>query len=254
MKPRVLLFLLSFAASAEAANLVVPAARPLVITNPGAEAAPVTVTFYGADSRSEEEMLLAGSGTIDVPADATMVRISSDAARVTAHASSLPAIAVDALATEHVLSGSIVVANPWKVPASLVVTAGDQQLFPIVPPLDVLRIEVQDNTRITSQVGVYAYGEHSFGSVVPTPSTVEPRCAEPAALSMAKQPADGWLVILHPETSVERIQMTLPARHGYMPSQFYAELPGFLAELTPEQIAALRCDASVQLVAQNAAQ
>lgn len=252
MKPRMLLLLLSFTASAQAANLVVPAARPLVITNHEAEAAPVTVTFYSADSRSEEEMLLAGSGTIDVPADATMVRISS-AQQMTAHAANLPAIAVDALATEHVLSGSIVVANPWKVPASLVVTSGDQQLFPIVPPLDVLRIDVGESARITSQVGVYAYGERSYGSVVQAASAVEPRCAEPAALSLAKQPAGGWLVILHPESSVEWMQVTLPARHGYMPLQFYAELPGFLAELTAEQIAALRCEASVQLIAQNAA-
>ena len=230
MKPRLLLFSLVFAASAEAANLVVPAARPLVITNSEAEPVPVMVTFHGPEGRrTVETMLLEGSATIDVPAEAMLIRISS-ARNVVAHAANLPAVAIDALATEYVLSGDVTVANPWKVPASIVVTVRDEQRFRIVPPLDVLRINAGDaSIRITSQVGVYAYDARSFViAPVHPPATIEPPCAEPAALMTAppgQHAAEGWIVIGDVEPSV--------------------------AELTPPQLAALRCNASVQLIAQN---
>ncbi len=229
MKPRNLLLSLLFAASAEATNLIVPAAGPLVLTNGGAEPVPVMLTFHGPDGyRTVDTILLSGSETIDVPPAATMIRISAQGgARVTEHAASLEAVSIDALATEHVLNGSVVVANPWKVPASLIVTMGDQQLFKIVPPLDVLQIETAGaSARITSQIGVYAYDDRSFVSGT-AHTQIAPPCAEPAPLMIAEagQQAGGWVVIGDAET--------------------------YVAELTPPQLAALRCNASVQLIAQS---
>ncbi len=231
MRPRNLLLSLLFAASAEATNLIVPAAGPLVITNGSTEPAPVMITFHGPEGyRTVETILVSGSASVDVPAAATMIRISAQGgARLTAHAANLEAISIDALATEHVLSGSVVVANPWKVPASLIVTVGEQQLFKIVPPLDVLQIDAAGaNAHITSQIGVYAYDDRAFVSGV-AHKQIAPQCAEPAPL-MTAQPgqraADGWIVIGEAET--------------------------YVADLTPRQLAALRCDASVQVIAQNA--
>jgi len=255
MKPRLVLLSLLFAASAEALNLVVPAAGPLVITTSEAEPVPVMITFYGPEGRrGVETILVAGSATVDVPATATLIRITS-AQPVTAHAASLRAVAIDALPAESVMSGVVRIANPWFVPASVVVTLPGEQRFHLVPPLDVLQLEVSANARITSNVGVYAYDERTFVADAGQPSAIEPRCTEPAALDAA-QPgppsADGWLVLMNPGTPVDTTQMLLPARHGYMPLSFHEELPGFIAELTPEQIAALRCESSVQLIARNA--
>lgn len=233
MKPRILLFSLLFAASAEAMNLVVPAGESLVVTSSGADPVPVMITFYGPDGhRTVETILVANTATIEVPPAATLIRISS-AQPVTAHAANLRAVPIDALPTEAVMSGTVKVVNPWSVPASLVVTLRGEQQFHIVPPFETLQLdEASANVRITSNIGVYAYDDRAFVVPVQTPATVEPRCAEPAPLAVAnpgQQPAEGWVVIKNTDD----------------------EPPAFLDEVTPEQLAGLRCESSVQLIAQN---
>lgn len=178
---------------------------------------------------------------------------------------------------------NIGVANPFPVPATLILTmhGRDGQLlgtqYRTVQPSEVLQMNdafavfgvspvAEASVRVTSNVGVYAYasivradsGDAVFvpgsGIGVGTSSTVPPRCAEPASLNLARadqEPADGWIVILQPETSLDYITRTLPAQHGYTISTLLDALPAFAAELTPQQIAALRCEASVLMVEQN---
>lgn len=290
----------------------------LVITNLEPQAVPLVLTFYGPDDqRVFTTLSLAGRGTVvlddvlaktfQLPAGLGMIRVSSarEGARVTARAyvlnrggaggeygQGVPAMPVDALTNDHVLSGitasggrrtNVGIANPWTVPASVTLNlygaAGESrgQLFRIVPALEVLQINdvfaafgvppaEEASVRVTAQVGVYAYasvvrndtGDAVFvpgtGVGVRTSSEVPPRCAEPASLSTAKpgqQPAEGWIVLMKPETSIDFIANVLPALHGYTLTSLYDMLPGFAAELTPRQIAALRCEASVLFIEQN---
>jgi hypothetical protein len=203
----------------------------------------------------------------------------------------VPGVPVDGLATDHVLSGiakgdnrrtNIGIANPWAMPASVTLAlhgAEGQQLgtiHRIVPAFEVLQINdafaafeaepsVEASVRVTSQVGVYAYASivrNDSGDAVFVPGTgvggqtapVAPRCAEPASLISAKKEqevAEGWVVMMQPETSFDDIMNALPTKHGYNLLDVYHELPGFAAELTPSQIAALRCEASVLFIQQN---
>lgn len=288
----------------------------LVVTNLEPRSVPLVVTFYGPDGqRSFTTKTLAGHGTMvldDVlyktfqlsPA-VGMLRVSSAqvGARITARAyvynrangeygQGVPAVPVDALLTEHVLSGitaaagrrtNLGVANPWTVPASVTLTlvgADGQQLAQqhrLIPALEVLQVHdafaafgvapvAEASVRVTAQAGVYAYasivrndtGDAVFvpgtGVGVHTTANVAPRCAEPAHLGVAKpgqEPAEGWIVILKPETTLQYITHVLPAQHGYTLMSVYESLPGFAAELTPQQIAALRCEGAVEFIEQN---
>lgn len=281
----------------------------LVVTNVNAQPVPLVITFYGPDDqRSFTTKTLAGHGTLvldDVlyktfqlsPA-VGMLRVSSAqaGARITARAyvynrangeygQGVPAVPVDALLTEHVLSGitashgrrtNVGIANPWTVPASVTLTfagADGQQLarqHRVIPALEVLQIGedfgAAASVRITSQVGVYAYasivrndtGDAIFvpgtGVGVHTTAPIAPRCAEPAHLGVAKpgqEPSEGWIVVMKPDTTIHYITQVLPAQHGYTLASVYETLPGFAAELTPQQIAALRCDGAVEFIEQN---
>lgn len=204
---------------------------------------------------------------------------------------SVPGVPVDSLASEHTLSGILAtngrrtnlgVANPWLVPASITLTlhgaAGQQlgQLHRIVPALEVLQISdafaafgvepvSEASVRVSAQVGVYAYasvvradsGDAVFvpgtGVGVQTENTVAPRCAEPASAKSAgkDQQADGWIVVMQPETSADYIMNVLPGKHHYAIRDVYDVLPGFAADLTAEQIASLRCEAGVLFLQQN---
>ena len=177
------------------------------------------------------------------------------------------------------------VANPWQVPASVILTlygpAGQQlgQLHKIVPALDVLQINdaftafgaeavPEASVRVTSQVGVYAFASiirNDSGAAVFVPGTglgaqpatdITPRCAEPASLTRARkgeQPAEGWIVILKPDTDVNYMLNVLPQRFGYDVMGVFDQLPGFAAELTAPQLAGLRCEGSVLFIEQNVA-
>ena len=290
----------------------------LVITNLDAEPVPLTLTFYGPDGERAVRTTTAwGRGTIvfeDVLLETFhrtsamgMIRVSStvEGASFTARAiivnrggaageygQGVPGIPVDALTTDHTLSGiagsgarrtNIGIANPWSVPASVILTlhgpAGAQlgQLHRIVPALEVLQINdafaafgaapvAEASVSVTSQVSVYAYasiirndsGDAVFipgtGVGAQTTSQSTPHCAEPASLIPARpdqEAAEGWIVMMQPETETDEIRHVLPAKYGYAPMTVYDALPGFAAELTSQQIASLRCEASVLFIQQN---
>lgn len=289
----------------------------LVITNLEPRAVPLVLTYYGPEGeRVFTTMPLAGRGTLvlddvlrhtfGLTSSLGMIRVSSamTGARFTARAyvvnrghaggeygQGVPAMPVDALTTEHVLSGvtatggrrtNIGVANPWTVPATVTLTLNGAdgrelgRLHRRVPALEVLQLNdvfaafgaapaTEASVVVSSQVSVYAYASivrNDTGDAVFVPGTgvgvsspaVAPRCAEPASLGFAKpgqQPAEGWIVIMKPDTTIEYIRNTLPAQHGYTLMSLYESLPGFAAELTPQQLAALRCDGAVEFIEQN---
>lgn len=293
----------------------------LIVTNLDAEPVPLVLTFYGAGGeRVFTTTSLWGRGTMVLEdvlfrafrvSNATgMIRVSSsrEGARVTARAyivnrgasggeygQGVPAVPVDALATEHVLSGiaadhtrrtNLGVSNPWQVPASVTLTlhgpAGQQlgQLHRVVPALEVLQINdafaafgaepvAEASVSVTSQVGVYAYASiirNDTGDAIFVPGTgvsvqaasadVAPRCAEPVSLTSARKgqrASEGWIVIMKPDTTIDYMMNILPQQHGYELMGVYDELPGFAAELNANQLAALRCEASVLFIEQNVA-
>lgn len=311
-----------------ASNLLVPVAgrtagsfgsqwaTDLVVTNTRPAPVPLILTWYGQDgARAFTILNLAGYGThvledvlprtFEVESGLGMIRVSSAVpdARFTARAyiynrglaggeygQGVPAMPVDALTAEHVLSGitaagrrtNIGVANPWTVPASIILTLYDRdgqslgQLFKIVPPLGVLQINdafaafgvapaADASVHVFSQVSVYAYasvvrndtGDPVFvtGTGIDTGRVPDltPRCAEPAAVNVARpgqQPADGWIVLMAPGTSVAYLH-GLAGQHGYTMTSILEALPAFTAELTPQQITGLRCEANVLMIEQN---
>ena len=290
----------------------------LVITNLEPQAAPVILTFYAsASDRSFLSTTLPGSGTLvleDVlrttflrDSGMGMLRVSSarQSARFIARAyiynrgdgqgeygQGVTAVPLDALTGDHVLSGvtamngrrtNIGVANPWLVPATLILTLHGRDgeilgtLYRTVPSSEVLQLNdafaafgvapvAEASIRVQANVGVYAYasivradsGDAVFvpgsGVSVQTSSTVAPQCAEPASLNLAgpgAEPGQAWIVLLQPDTPADYIANVLPARYGYTPKSVYEAISGFVAELTPQQIASLRCDSTVLMVEQN---
>jgi hypothetical protein len=216
------------------ANVVVPVSgrtrTELVVTNLEPDAVPLTVTFYGPDGeRAFTTMTLAGHGTAaldELPPAPGMIRVSSTmtGARITARANGAPAIPIDALTSEHVLSGvtNVGVANPWSVPATITLTLHDAegqqlgQLHRLVPAFEVVQLDGVSaaSVRVTSQVSVYAYASIGAalipGTGVAAATTVAPQCAEPASLGVANTPAEGWIVVMQPETTPDTITNVLP--------------------------------------------
>lgn len=289
----------------------------LVVTNLDAGTVPLELTYYGAGGeRMSTTATLWGNGTMSledvlfrafrVSEGTGMIRVSSsrEGARLTARAyvvnrgdtaeygQGVPGVPVDALATEHVLSGIVAtqarrtnlgVSNPWLVPASVTLTlygpAGQELgvLHRIVPALEVLQVNdafaafgaepaAEASVRVTSQVGVYAYASivrSDSGDAIFVPGTglgaqpvadVAPRCAEPASLAAAQKgqhATSEWIVIMQPDTSADTIMNVLPEKYHYPVVDVYHELPGFAAELTPQQIAAMRCESGVLFLQQN---
>lgn len=228
-----LLLLLSGAAYAD--TLIVPAAGPkadLVITNLEPSEARLLVTFHGRDRVFETVTVPGHSMTVidDPPAVPGLIRVSG-ASRFTARYGEVSAVSVDALGKEQVVrGGTVVLANPWKISASVTLTLLDAegkptgQLYRLVPALDVLRLDLTAaSVRVTAQVSVHA----SDGASAPelrVADTIAPPCAEPAFLGTARPGRDEWLVIRRDGAAIEK--------------------------LTPRQIATLRCDPSVELLEQ----
>jgi hypothetical protein len=81
---------------------------------------------------------------------------------------------------------------------------------------------------------------------------VAPACANPSRLDFTEHPAPGWIVVYDAGHDPERLTAELAARHGFTPQYVYtAALSGFAAELSPAQVAAIRCEPAVDYVAQN---
>jgi hypothetical protein len=201
------------------------------------------------------------------------------------------ALPIGLLGTEAYLSGlsgvgsnrtNIGIANPHAEEANIFISLFEKDgelrggYSTSIPPSSVTQINdifgqfpagpLHDATIvITSSTAVYAYG-----SVVRSDSgdadfvigisgstegsdVVTPDCSAPAPLlfGLAGYEAEGWIVVFHPGTNAAQVAAELSARLGFTITSLYEELPGFLAEMTPETIAALRCEPSVSYVQQN---
>ncbi|HUR83685.1 MAG TPA: protease inhibitor I9 family protein [Thermoanaerobaculia bacterium] len=82
---------------------------------------------------------------------------------------------------------------------------------------------------------------------------LQPACANPAPITFAQDPAPGWIVVLDFSVDATKRVPELMAKYGFTPRFTYtAALKGFAAELTPQQIAALRCEPDMDFVEQDA--
>lgn len=85
------------------------------------------------------------------------------------------------------------------------------------------------------------------GAVADLAAPVAPQCAQPLELHRNPETefiAPGYIVMLH---SLSAIAPTL-AKYDIEPRHVYEALGGFAAEMTPETVAALRCDPAVEII------
>lgn len=307
------------------ANLLIPIAgrtagafgsqwrTDLVITNPEIDPVNVHIAFYESATKSSfTSKVVPANGTVvleDVIRTALateggmgMLRVSAGTtgARVVARAyvhnrgnpagefgQGVPAVPVDALSQDHVLSGigagsgrrtNAGVANPWPVEVDVVLTLHDRdgeilaQDARTVPPLSVWQIDdvfaslggapvVEASLRVHASAGVYPYasivrndsGDAVFvaGSgvrvAVPTPAPV---CSEPAPLlhPYRGEAPEQAVVVLRDGTPRDYVRTVLIPWHQFNVARYFEEGEAFTAALTPKQIAALRCDARVAAI------
>lgn len=127
-------------------------------------------------------------------------------------------------------------------------------------PLDAATIQV------TTSNGVYAYasvvradtGDADFVTgtgvaIDDSGAVVTPACANPAPLQLAHIPARGWIVLFGAGTDASAVTAQLAAKYDFTPILVFEHaMQAFHAELTPATVAALRCEASVSAIEQNA--
>lgn len=125
-------------------------------------------------------------------------------------------------------------------------------------PLDGATIQVR------STHGVYAYasivrndsGDADFVAGTGTEidddeAVIAPQCASPSQLILAALPAGGYSVLYKPGTNPYVVTPVLESRHGFTVKQIYPAGFFFTEQLTPAQVAALRCESSIHAVEQN---
>lgn len=118
--------------------------------------------------------------------------------------------------------------------------------------------------QITSTVGVYAYasvvradtGDAVFvvgaGEAPDNPFEIlEPDCAEPAPMALAADPAGGWIVTVRGAFDPATTAAELASRHGFSVTSVLSW--GFIADLGPGAVAALRCEPAVERLDQSSA-
>jgi hypothetical protein len=200
----------------------------------------------------------------------------------------VPAVPIDALTQEHVLSGiagtggrrtNVGVANPWPTEADVILTmhGADGELLgqvaQSVAPFTVLQInnvfsafgvvpEPSPSIRVHSSVSVYPYasivrndtGDAVFvsGSGIRLADTgPATACGEPAPIVRAyrdEPEAEESIVVLQPGTSRTYVTGTIAYRHSLEILEYYDDVPAFRAVLTPAQLAGLRCESVVALI------
>lgn len=308
------------------ANLLIPIAgrtagafgsqwrTDLVITNLEIDPVNVHISFYESATKSSfTSKVVPGNGTLvleDVirttmatESGLGMLRVNAGTtgARVVARAyvhnrgtaagefgQGVPAVPVDALSQDHVLSGivagsgrrtNIGVANPWPTEVDVVLTLHDRngeilaQDARTVAPLAIWQINdvfaslgvtpvAEASLRVNASAGVYPYasivrndsGDAVFvaGSgvrtAVPTPTPV---CSEPAPLLHpygGEAPAEQAVVVLRDGTPRDYVLKVLIPWHQFTVDQYFEDAGAFTATLTPQQIAALRCDGRVSAI------
>ena len=86
-------------------------------------------------------------------------------------------------------------------------------------------------------------------AAVPAPADV---CSAPAAINLAAAPSGTWIVVFREGTDAAKTTAALAKSHGFTAAGLYENVfQGFFAELTQQQVSALRCEASVELIIQN---
>lgn len=118
--------------------------------------------------------------------------------------------------------------------------------------------------QIRSSHGVYAYasivrndsGDADFVAATGTEldtthAVVAPQCANPSTLSLAALPAEGWTVLFKPGVNPFAAAPELASRHGFVADRVYDFGAFYTRSMTPEKVAALRCEDSVRVVEQN---
>ena len=164
------------------------------------------------------------------------------------------------------------IANPTDVTAEAdVYVKQDQghrvtQQWLTIPPRTVVQYPLpyaldDASVQVTSLVPVYAYasviGERPQFVMAtewrPTSALVaQPDCASPATLALSRfRPAPGFIVLFREGTDPQAATATLAAKHGFAPILVYDNLAAFYAELTQQQIAALRCEPLVHHLGQG---
>jgi hypothetical protein len=81
---------------------------------------------------------------------------------------------------------------------------------------------------------------------------VTPPCASPAPLFLSVEPAPGWLVEFKPGTDVDSTMTRLRATYPINVQVVWKNtILGFYGLMTPDVVAALRCDSAVSFIEQN---
>jgi hypothetical protein len=83
---------------------------------------------------------------------------------------------------------------------------------------------------------------------------IQPACANPVPLSGKYDPrAPGYIVVYHADVNAAQETTRLAALYAFTPrSVWTSALQGFAADLTPEVVAAVRCEATVDYVEYDA--
>jgi hypothetical protein len=185
---------------------------------------------------------------------------------------------IGSLLVEHGHRSNVGVANPHDEPLQVRFSSPNglnAKVFTVAPHSFVqmnardAAVSLEADSRVvlvSASKPVYAYGSLIRGGdgdpqfILPVevrPSSsfvVEPACGTAAArltLSL-ESPAPGWIVVLKDGVESDIETPRLMARHGFTPRYVYsAALEGFGSELTPQQVAALRCEATVSFIEQN---
>jgi hypothetical protein len=120
--------------------------------------------------------------------------------------------------------------------------------------------------QVTSAAGVYAYasivradsGDADFVAgtgfqVDDSQAVVQPDCESPATLHLTPFDQDGWIVVYHAGTPAPSTTAFLAQKYGFTPRSVYEHaMQAFSADLTPQTVAALRCEPFVQVIHANA--
>lgn len=242
---------------------------------------------FGLESATGIVRVASGSPTALLSARARIYNIGSSAGEF---GQTVPGIAEGGLSSDAYLSGlsgiggsrtNVGIANPFSTAVQTTVSLYDVDgefrgsFTPAVGAYATLQLNdvfshfqagpLDGATlRITSSRPVYAYasvvrndsGDADFvqGVAIAPPAgseVVAPPCAAPAPLHFAVTPAEGWIVMYQAGVNATTTTATLQAKYGFTATRVYEAVGGFFAELTPAQIAALRCEPAVAAVEQN---